>query len=129
MAAAVVASSIFIDSTQKMFLVYGLISLTGNYGTSGGAYPHGDLLDLSGLGVPSNEQPVVFFAEYSPVGALSSGKRFQYMSGAGQGDGQIQVRNADGTEYTPGSAYGTPPFAITGFALAFVAAFPSFNIP
>jgi len=117
-----------IDSTQKSFIASGTIALTGNYGTSGGAYPHGDLLDLSQLGVESNELPYcVEIYEMSPAGALSSGNTYEYMQGTTQANGQIQIRASGGSEITPGGAYGTPPFAITGFALYFRAFFASFT--
>jgi len=123
-----VAGILGIDSTQKSFVALGTITLTGNYGTSGGAYPHGDLLDLSQLGVESNELPYrVEIFEMSPAGALSSGNTYQYMPGTTQANGQIQIRAAGGAEITPGGAYGAPPFAITGFALYFRAFFSSFT--
>ena len=52
------ATALNIDSTQDAFIVFGQITPSANYGTSGGASPHGDPLDLSQLGVPSSYPPV-----------------------------------------------------------------------
>ena len=125
MAAAVTVTNI--DNTMEQFIVDGIIALTGKYGTSGGADPHGDPLDLSGLGVPSNSLPtLVQIVEQSPAGALSSGNTYEYMPGTTQANGQLQIRAAGGGEITPGGAYGTPPFSVTGFVLFIRAWFPSF---
>ena len=112
-----------IDATQNEFILEGTIALTGNYG---GASTHGDTLDLSTAGVASSQLPSwVEFFEQSPSGALPSANIYLYMPGTTQANGVLNVRTALGTEYTEASAYGTPPFAITGFKLFMRAGFPS----
>ncbi len=119
-----VAAVTNIDHTKDRFIAEGTITLSGNYG---GASSHGDTLDLSGLGVPSNQLPtVVEIFEASPAGAAPSANIFRYMPGTTQANGSLSVFVAAGTEYTQASAYGTPPFAIVAFALKFRASFPAF---
>lgn len=113
------------DQTNSRLRVELTITLSGNYG---GASTHGDPLNLSGLGIPSNALPSqVVFQEASPAGAAPSSKTFKYMPGTTQANGLLYVENADGTEYTQASAYGTPPFAIVAFALKAIAFFPKFQ--
>lgn len=119
-----VATVTNITNNMNEFIVEGTVALTGNYG---GAATHGDTLDLSALGVPSNSLPTfVEFIEASPAGAVPSGNIFRYMPSSAQNNGLLSVFTAAGAEYTEGSAYGAPPFAIVGFALKFRATFPSF---
>lgn len=121
---AVAATVTYTDTTQNQVVVYGTLTLSGNYG---GASSHGDTLDLSKLGVPSNQLPtLVLIEEASPAGAAPSGNIFRYMPGTTQANGSLSVFAGSGSEYTQASAYGTPPFAITGFALKFMAVFPTF---
>lgn len=112
------------DTTQAEQVIEGSIALTGNYGTGGS---HGDTLDLSLLGAQSSQLPIrVDIFEKSPSGAAPSGNIYRYMYGTTQANGSLSVFQGNGTEYTQGSAYGTPPFAVTGFALGFRAYFPTY---
>ncbi len=121
---ATALSNIFIDNTQSQFILQANVLLTANYG---GSSTHGDTLDLSTAGVPSNAIPSwVIFVEQSPAGALPSANIYTYMPGTTQANGVLNVRTALGTEFTEASAYGTPPFSVTGFSLLMIAAFPSF---
>jgi hypothetical protein len=113
-----------IDVTRGQQFVDFTIALTGNYG---GASTHGDTLDLSLLGVNSNEPPIlVEVFETTPAGDAISGNIFRYQPGTTQANGTLSVWTPAGAEYTEASAYGTPPFAITGFALQARAWFPLF---
>ena len=112
------------DTTQAEQVIEGTIALTGNYG---GATTHGDTLDLSKLGAQSNSLQIrVDIFEKSPAGAVPSGNFYRYMYGTDQTNGSLNIFTAAGSEYTEASAYGTPPFAITGFSLGFRAYFPTF---
>lgn len=123
-AAAAASSSYPADTTQNQQVIDGAITLTGNYG---GATSHGDTLDLSAIGAQSNQLPVkVEIFEASPAGAAPSGNIFRYMPGTTQANGSLNIFTAAGAEFTQASAYGTPPFAITGFALKFRAYFLTF---
>jgi hypothetical protein len=95
-----------IDNTQNQFLVDGTIALSGNYG---GAATHGDTLDLSKLGVASDQLPLkVEIWEQPTAGTgVSSGYEFVYCLGTTQANGLLQIINPTNlTEFTQGSAYG-----------------------
>ena len=116
-----------IDNTNSAFIVDFTIAFSGNYGTSGGALPHGDTLDLSVLGVPSSQLPtLVTFTEVVPQGnAPRLTDQFIYLPGTTQANGVLQIATA-AAEITPGSAYsGQAPFNVTGFVLNGRAWFPS----
>ncbi len=109
-----------VDFTATRFEVEIAVTLSGNYG---GASTHGDTLDLSQLGISSSYLPVhVDLYEASPAGAVPSGNTFRYMPGSTQANGLLSVFSGT-TEFTEASAYGTPPFAITGFSLLGVVRF------
>lgn len=108
------------DNTQNQFIYDGTVALTGNYG---GSSTHGDTLDLSTIPtLKANVKPLflrVEFLEASPAGAAGSFNRFIYTPAANNNlaTGKLQIITAGGSEYTQNSAYGTPPFGITGFVL------------
>jgi hypothetical protein len=113
-----------LDVTQGKQTVVFTVALTGNYG---GASTNGDTIDLSQLGVNSAELPIeVRFYETTPAGDGISGYFFRYQPGTTQANGVLSVWTAAGAQYSEGSAYGTPPFSITGFALQGEASFPLF---
>ena len=120
MAATVtISNTVPIDATQENFEVYGTVALTGNYPANG------DTVSFAGLGLPSNSVPVkVEFFETTPAPGPASGRGFVYVPGTTQSNGLIEVF-AGNTQFGAG-AYGTPPFAITGFQLSFKATFASF---
>ena len=113
------ANLVGIDHTMKGFIAVGTITLAGNYG--GGA-THGDTLDLSTLGVPSNSIPLVRIWEGPVNGTLATFNRFIYSSGNGLSDGRLQIVGA-AAEYTQGSAYAAN-FPNT---IYFEALYPAFN--
>jgi hypothetical protein len=116
-----------IDKTLNKFTVDGTITLSGNYGTSGGALPHGDTLDLTGLGVPASGLPISFWA-FSTVnqGAAPQYDFYQFNPGTTQANGILQVI-VGGAEMTPGAAYaGTAPTNAAGYVLHFQAEFLAF---
>jgi hypothetical protein len=107
-----------IDNTQNSFIVTGTVALSGTYPTNG------DTLDLSQLGVPSSSIPFfVELLEQTPSPGPASGYAFSYLPGTTQANGVMEVFNGT-TQFTT-QAYGTPPFAITGFVLGFRAYFVS----
>ena len=117
--ASLINGTLSIDNTQSQFLVDFTIAFSGNYGTSGGALPHGDTLDLSVLGVPSSQLPtLVTFQEVVPTGnAPRLTDVFIYLPGTTQANGVLQIGVA-GSEITPGNAYsGQAPFNVSGFVL------------
>lgn len=106
-----------IDKTQQEFVVYGTSTLTGSYPANG------DTFSVGGLGIPSNQLPNhVEIYEVTPSPGPQSGNTFVYVPGTTQFNGLMEIFQG-GTQLTAG-AYGTPPFAITGFALAWRAFFP-----
>ena len=127
------ATALNIDSTQDAFIVFGQITPSANYGTSGGASPHGDPLDLSQLGVPSSYPPVwVHVWQTVPQGSAARADVYNYLpdSPATQAGGVLQIMAAASgaapTEITPGGAYsGLAPVNISGYALYFLAMFAS----
>ena len=110
------------DHTQNEFIATGTITLSGTYGTSGGALPHGDTLDLSQLGIPSDTIPyLVNIWSTVPQGSAPIQDRYDYLPGTTQANGVVQCSLA-GTEITPGATYAsTSPFNTTGFVLNFQA--------
>lgn len=105
------------DRTQNEVFVDGTLTLSGTYPTNG------DTLSFGGLGIPSNQLPnKVEIYEATPAAGPASGYAFIFLPGTTQFNGLMEVFNGT-TQLTTG-AYGTPPFAITGFTLKFRAWFP-----
>lgn len=108
-----------LDLTQQQVLCDGTLTLSGTYPTNG------DTLSFAGLGIPSNQVPTkVEIYEATPAPGPASGYSFVFVPGTTQANGLMEVFNGT-TQFTTAS-YGTPPFAITGFALKFRAWFPNF---
>jgi len=106
-----------IDRTQNQVVAYGTLTLSGSYPANG------DTLSFAGLGIPSNQLPTyVAIYETTPAPGPQSGYAFRYVPGTTQANGLMEVFN--GTTQFSAGAYGTPPFSITGFTLAFRAEFP-----
>ena len=119
--AALISDTSQIDSTLKEFVVDGTVTLSGNYTANG------DTLDFSQLGIPSNSVPnKVEIYEATPAPGPASGYTFVYEPGTTQAYGLMAVFGAGSVGAQFSGAYGTPPFAKTGFALKFRAWFPSF---
>ncbi len=116
-----------VDHTKGTFQVYGTVTLSGNYGTSGGALPHGDTLDLTGV-CQSNTIPInVQLWSSVPQGSAPLDDFYTYLPGTTIANGVVQVRTA-GTEFTPGAAYsGASPSNVTGYTLFFKATFIPFQ--
>ena len=108
-----------IDKTQQEFVVQVILTLTGTYPTNG------DTLDLSKLGIPSNSVPnYVEIYETTPAPGPASGYAFTFLPGTNLTNGLMEAFNGT-TQFTT-QAYGTPPFAITGFQLKAKLWFPVF---
>jgi hypothetical protein len=116
-----------ISHTKDRFIVDGTVTLSGNYGTSGGALPHGDTLSLSGL-CQSNTVPTkVMLWSTVPIGDAPLDDTYHFLPGTTQLNGVVQIALA-GTEYTPGTAYsGASPTNVTGYVLHFQAEFVPFQ--
>ena len=115
---ALTAAATFIDNTPGRFVVEGTISYSGSYPTNG------DTLDLSQLGVPSDQVPTsVEIVEVTPAASKPAyGANFVYLPGSTQANGVVEIFNGT-TEITTGtyaSIFGTVPVA-----LFFRAWFPS----
>ena len=125
---ALKAALLGIDHTKGRLIAFGTITPSGNYGTSGGALPHGDTLDLSQLGVASNTVPIkVTCWSQVPVGAAPLQDVYTYLHGTTQANGVLQIAVA-GAEFTPGNPYsGASPTNVTGYALYFYADFVPFQ--
>ena len=115
-----------IDHTKTLFRVYGTVTLSGNYGTSGGTLPHGDALDLTAV-CQSNTSPLrVQLWSYVPAGSAPLDDFYTYL-GTSVSNGVVQVR-LGASEFTPGAAYsGASPTNVTGYVLFFVAEFIPFQ--
>ena len=117
--ASLVTATPPIDNTLNKFLAEGNIAITGNYG--GGA-THGDTLDLSQLGIPSNSVPtLVEIFEAPPAGTAPTGYLFIYCPGTTQANGVVAIFDHL-TEFTQGNAYSAGLLAATlKFRAEFVA--------
>ena len=112
-----------IDHTKNRLIAIGTVTLSGNYGTSGGALPHGDTLDLSQLGVASNTLLRATCWSTVPQGSAPLADSYVFVPGTTPANGLVQVSLA-GTEFTPGNAYsGASPTNVTGYVLNFEASF------
>lgn len=107
-----------IDRTQNQIVAYGTVALTGSYPANG------DVVNFATLGIPTNQAPtcVIFYETTPAASGPPSLNTFQYSPGTTAANGKLVV-STGGVAFTPG-AYGTPPFAITGFQLSFRAEFP-----
>ena len=105
---------------QNKFIVEGTLTLTANYG---GAATHGDTINMSALGVPSNAVPDwVQIQEATPAGTAPTGYLFIFCPGTTQANGVLSIWN-NVTEYTEGSAYSA---GLLAAVLEFRAEFPAF---
>lgn len=90
------------DEGRTDFTVYGFLTLTGNYG---GVSTHGDTVDFSKLGIPTQSLPrMVSIYETPPAGTAPNGYIFNYCPGTTLANGVVTILN-NLTEYTQGSAY------------------------
>lgn len=116
-ATATLSTKIPVDATQDFVVAQGAVVLTGNYPA------HGDTLDLSKLGIPSNAVPVrVEVFEQPAAGTDPSGYQFIFCLGTTQANGVLAVFNGAATPFTTG-AYNAALLAAT---LGFRAWFQSF---
>ncbi len=108
-----------IDKTLKQACVHLVLTLTSTYPTNG------DTLSFLGVpGIPGNLPPNrVEIYEATPAAGPASGYSFVFLPGSNLGNGLMEIFNGT-TQFTT-QAYGTPPFAITGFALKARAWFPA----
>lgn len=97
------------DRTQQSIVVYGNLTLSGNYGAGGS---HGDTLDLSQLGIPSGQLPSALFVYEEPTaGNAPTGYSFLYARGTTQANGKLIVMQGGAAasnpmaEITQGGAY------------------------
>lgn len=108
------------DTTQAAEIVYGTLTLTGSYPANGDTLSFANQDQIKSGSLPS----VVNIFEATPAPGPQSGYAFRYVPGTTQGNGLMEAFNGI-TQFAAG-AYGTPPFAITGFVLNFQAFFPTF---
>jgi hypothetical protein len=118
----------YIDHTKGTLVAFGTVTVSGNYGTSGGALPHGDTLDFSQLGIATHSLPYqVELWSTPPQGAAPLNDTYTYMPGTTLANGVVQVSLA-GTEFTPGNPYsGASPTNVAGYVLNFQAEFAAFT--
>lgn len=108
-----------LDRTQQEQIVDGLVTLTGSYTANG------DTFSFLGLSINSDQVPNrVEVYEATPAPGPASGYTFIFLPGTNQGNGLLEIFSTEGTQFS--GAYGTPPFAITGFVLKFRAWFSLF---
>ena len=121
------AVALNVDHTKNKIIVDGTVTLTGNYGTAGGALPHGDTLDLSNLGIPSNRVGAVYLWASKTQGAAPLFDFYVYNPGTNISNGVVQII-VGAAEMTPGAAYAaTTPTNQAGMVLFFQAEFLAFN--
>lgn len=115
MALAVTASTtIPVDATQDELIVQGTLVLTGNYPA------HGDTMDLSKLGVPSNALPYrVEVFEQPPAGTDPSGYQFIFCPGTTQANGVLAIFNGAATAFATGAYNAGLLAAVLGFRVWF----------
>ncbi len=120
------AVALNVDHTKNKIIVDGTITLTGNYGTSGGALPHGDLLDLSHLGIESNRIGEVHAYSTVTQGSAPQYDYYHYNPGTDPSNGVLQII-VGGAEMAPAAAYAsTAPTNAAGYTLWFRAEFLPF---
>lgn len=98
------------DQTQTQQVLFGTVTLAGNYGVANG---HGDILDMAGFGdlLKSDQLPTSVFIYEEPVaGQAPTGFTFLYARGTNQNNGKILVFQNQGAgnpnaEITQGNAY------------------------
>ena len=116
---ATVAKLISSDVTERGILAVIGVTLSANYGT---AASHGDTLDLSQLGLPSNTVPVLVGQTETPAqGTAPTGYEYYYIPGTTQANGLLALMNGT-TEFTAGNAYGGQTAAV----ILLIFLFPSF---
>jgi len=124
---AVAVTINFVDSTQNQFLVYGKLTLSGNYTT------HGDTVNLSTFDQIKSNSPANFMiaSEDPAAGASASGFVMVLNPGTTLANNNLQVfENGGGTSpiaagplaELPAGAY---PAGLTGAVIKFVAHIPS----
>lgn len=116
-----------VDATQIKLVMYGTLTLSGNYGT---ASSHGDTINFASDSIKSQQPPTfVDIYEAPAAGASASGYWYNYSAGSGPNNGSLQIFGAGASagaasqEYTQGSAYSG---VGVGGVLNFRAEFPSF---
>jgi hypothetical protein len=109
-----------VDKTQNSIIVDGTITLAGDYVTNGVT------LDLSKLGIPSNQKPLRVQA-WSTVnqGAAVLQDFYTYVPGTNQTDGVLQIAVAN-AEMAAAAFAATSPCNAAGYVLNFRAEFPAF---
>lgn len=125
-----------LDRTVSSYIVYGTLTLTGNYGTGSS---HGDVIDFSkATGVPGGGADA-FKSSHRPKwvtikenqGSASAGVanaplgyNFIYCEGTTQDNGLLQITSGTNTEFTQGSAYSGGSPSLNNVVLYFKAEFP-----
>ena len=119
-----------IDVTQQEFIADGSLTLSGNYGTGSS---HGDTVNLSQLGIASDQVPNrVEVFEQPAAGTAATGYVFVFCPGTTQANGVLCIlgtgaaAGGGGQEITEGSAYSGFSPSLNGLVLRFRAWFPKF---
>lgn len=110
-----------LDIGTKFVYVFGTITTSGNYVTSGEALDFTAITKTFGsLGIPATKGGVIPLPTYVSIqGQNAAGNTYQYVPGTTAANGKVIGRTAAGTQFTNGAAYPTD-------TIIFQAAFPRF---
>lgn len=122
---AIAVTTTYTTVDQGAQVLTGIVTFSGNYGTS---TSHGEIFDLSqlayqklGLQISPGIIPIVEFFETVPAGSLPSGYNFLYCPGTTIQTCQLAIMNGL-SEITEGAAY---PAAILTTTVSFLLFVPS----
>jgi hypothetical protein len=107
-----------LDVTQDSIIAIGTIAFAGSFASNG------DVLDLSLLGVPSGQIPLVSFYETTPAPGPAKGAAWVYVPGTTQANGLIEAFNGTTQLTVTTGTYASLTLGAT-FALTFEATFQS----
>jgi hypothetical protein len=116
-----------LDATRTSLMVFGTLTLTGNYGT---ANSHGDPVDFTTLGISTDFVPkFVDIKEATAAGTAPLGYNYQYFAGTTLKNGVLNITGTGaasgdgGTELTEAAAYAAQSPSLANAVLNFRAEF------
>ena len=116
-----------LDATRTSLIVFGTLTLSGNYGT---AASHGDPVDFTTLGIATDFSPkFVSITEDIAAGQAPLGYIYRYFAGTTLKNGVLNIVGTGtasqdgGNEITEAAAYANQSPSLAGAVLSFMALF------